>query len=165
MLGEIVSGTRIFIDANIFLYEIFDHWRYGRLCKNFLEDVNNGKYSGITSVLVCNEVFHRVMIAEVVDNYEIEPKSAVIYLKKNWSIVKELKKTWEVASNVRQIKNLKIVDVSVGDFESALTYSKKFGLLSNDSIHLATMERHGIANIATNDPDFERVEGIKVWKP
>ena len=38
MLDKIESGTRVFVDANIFLYETFDHWRYGRLCKNFLED-------------------------------------------------------------------------------------------------------------------------------
>ena len=31
--------------------------------------------------------------------------------------------------------------------------------------HVATMKRQGITNIATNDPDFERVEWLKVWKP
>jgi hypothetical protein len=51
--------------------------------QNFLEYVNRGKYSGLTSVLVCNEVFHRTMIAEVVEKYEIEPKSVVSHLKKN----------------------------------------------------------------------------------
>ncbi|MCK4736385.1 MAG: PIN domain-containing protein [Methanophagales archaeon] len=40
-----------------------------------------------------------------------------------------------------------------------------YRLMSNDAIHVATMKQHGITNIATNDPDFERVEWIKVWKP
>jgi predicted nucleic acid-binding protein len=30
------------------------------------------------------------------------------------------------------------------DFEVALNYSKKYGLLSNDAIHVATMTQHGI---------------------
>ena len=38
-------------------------------------------------------------------------------------------------------------------------------LMSNDAMHVATMKRHGITNIATNDLDFERVEWIKIWKP
>ena len=38
-------------------------------------------------------------------------------------------------------------------------------LLPNDAIHVATMKRYGITNIATNDPDFERVGWLKVWKP
>ena len=43
-------------------------------------------------MLVCNEVFHRVMLAEVVEKYGIEPKSVVSHLKKNWSIITELRK-------------------------------------------------------------------------
>jgi predicted nucleic acid-binding protein len=100
MLTDVEAGTEIFVDANIFLYDILEHWKYGEACKTFLEYVNRGKYSGLTFVLVCNEVFHRTMIAE-----------------------------------------------------------------SNDAIHATTMKRYGITNIATNDPDFERVSGIKVWKP
>ena len=38
-------------------------------------------------------------------------------------------------------------------------------LLPNDALHVATMKRYGITDIATNDPDFERVGWIKVWKP
>ncbi|MCK4734008.1 MAG: PIN domain-containing protein [Methanophagales archaeon] len=37
--------------------------------------------------------------------------------------------------------------------------------MSNDVIHVATMKKRGISNIATNDPDFERVNWLKVWKP
>ncbi len=77
MLDEISPRASVFIDANIFLYEIFDHWMHGRSCRIFLDSVNKGKYNGIISVLICNEVFHRVMVAEVVEEYEIEPKSAV----------------------------------------------------------------------------------------
>jgi predicted nucleic acid-binding protein len=147
MLDKIESGTRVFIDANIFLYETFDHWRYGRSCKNFLEDVNKGKCSGITTVLVCNGVFHRVMLAEVVEKYGIEPKSVVSHLKKNWSIITELRKPWDVMLNIGQIATLEILEVNEADFEVALSYSKKYGLLSNDAFHIATMKRHGITNI------------------
>ena len=165
MLDKIEPGTRVFVDANIFLYETFDHWRYGGYCKKILEDVNKGECSGITTVLVCNEVFHRVMLAEVVEKYGIEPKSVVSHLKKNWGIITELRKPWDVISNIRQIENLKILEVNEDDFEVALSYSKKYGLLSNDATHVATMKQRGITNIATNDPDFERVEWVTVWKP
>jgi predicted nucleic acid-binding protein len=35
--------------------------------------------------------------------------------------------------NIRQIENLKILEVTEEDFEVALSYSKKYGLLSNDA--------------------------------
>jgi predicted nucleic acid-binding protein len=33
------------------------------------------------------------------------------------------------------------------------------------SLHVVTMHKYGITNIATNDPDFERVDWLTVWKP
>jgi len=165
MLDEIDTGTTIFIDANIFLYEILDHWKYAEPCNSFLEHVNMGKYHAVMSVLVCNEVFHRVMIAEVVERYGIEPKSAVNYLKKNWEVVRELNKAYDAMLNIDAIENLEIVEIDREVYDIALEYSKKYGLLSNDAVHLATIKKHGITNIATNDRDFERIEWLSVWKP
>ena len=165
MLDEIDTGTTIFIDANIFLYEILDHWKYAEPCNSFLEHVNMGKYHAVMSVLVCNEVFHRVMIAEVVERYEIEPKSAVNYLKKNWEVVRELNKAYDAMLNIDAIENLEIVEIDREVYDIALEYSKKYGLLSNDAVHLATIKKHGITNIATNDGDFERVKWLNIWKP
>jgi predicted nucleic acid-binding protein len=163
MLNDVEQGTDIFIDANIFLYDILEHWKYGEVCKTFLEAVNRGK---ITSVLVCNEIFHRAMIAEVVEKYKVEPKSVVSYLKKkNWGIIKGLNKAWSAVEIIKRIENLRIVEIDREIFDTALGCSKKYCLLSNDSFHVATMKKYRVTNIATNDSDFERVEWLKVWKP
>ena len=67
--------------------------------------------------------------------------------------------------SIKRVENLRIVEMDGEVFDTALDYSKEYCLLSNDAIHVATMKRYGITNIATNDPDFERVGGIMVWKP
>ena len=165
MPDEIETGTAIFIDANIFLYDILDHWKYAESCNRFLEQINMGEYHAVISVMVCNEVFHRVMIAEVVERYKIEPKFAVKYLKKKWESVRELGKARDAILNIGAIENLKIVGIDYDVFGIALEYSGHYGLLSNDAIHLATMKKHGITSIATNDRDFERVEWLNIRKP
>ena len=38
-------------------------------------------------------------------------------------------------------------------------------LLPHDALHVVTMQRNEITHIATNDPDFERVAWLTVWKP
>ncbi len=47
--------------------------------------------------------------------------------------------------------------------------SKRFrtehGLLVNDSLLLAVMHRWRVRHLATNDKDFDRITGIKVWAP
>jgi predicted nucleic acid-binding protein len=47
----------------------------------------------------------------------------------------------------------------------AATISLQHGLLTNDAIIVASMQRHGLTNLATNDDDFDRVPGLTVWKP
>lgn len=37
-------------------------------------------------------------------------------------------------------------------------------LLSNNALHLAVMRIEGITDLVTNDGDFDRVVGIRVWK-
>jgi len=59
--------------------------------------------------------------------------------------------------------NISILNGSL--FPDFIEISKKYWLMATDAIHVATMKGHGITNIATNDPDFERVGWIKVWKP
>ncbi|MCK4458534.1 MAG: PIN domain-containing protein [Methanosarcinales archaeon] len=105
------------------------------------------------------------MIAEVVERYKIEPKFAVKYLKKKWESVRELGKARDAILNIGAIENLKIVGIDYDVFGIALEYSGHYGLLSNDAIHLATMKKHGITSIATNDRDFERVEWLNIRKP
>ncbi len=41
----------------------------------------------------------------------------------------------------------------------------RYNLLSADAIHAASCNVHGIENIATNDPDFKRVDFLKLWVP
>ena len=87
------------------------------------------------------------------------------YLKKNWEVVRELNKAYDAMLNIDAIENLEIVEIDREVYDIALEYSKKYGLLSNDAVHLATIKKHGITNIATNDGDFERVKWLNIWKP
>ena len=165
MLDQLPRGTSVFVDANIFLYEALNHWKHGEACKEFIEAVAGGDYRAITSVMVCNEVFHRLMLAEVVERYEIEPKKVVRYLKEHGDLITDLTKTWEVMNKLSELAHLEILEVPEGDLEVALRISKDYGLLSSDAFHVAVMKRCGLTTIATNDPDFERVTWITVWKP
>jgi predicted nucleic acid-binding protein len=158
-------GVTIFIDANIFLYKILEHWKYAQPCTELLKDINYGKYSGVTSVFVLNEVFHRVMIAELFEKYNIEAKYSTKYLKENPEVIKELASARKAIENISQIENLTIVGVGRDVFDLALEISQKYRLLSTDAIHAATMKMEGLNVLATNDRDFERIDWLSLWKP
>jgi predicted nucleic acid-binding protein len=52
-----------------------------------------------------------------------------------------------------------------GIFKDILSVSRRYSLLSNDACIASFARTYGIPNIATNDPDFERVDWLTVWKP
>jgi predicted nucleic acid-binding protein len=39
------------------------------------------------------------------------------------------------------------------------------GILTNDAMIVALMQRHGLVHLVSNDDDFDRVSGLTVWKP
>ena len=154
-LSELPANEKLFKDANIFLYSAFKHPVFGNKCKDFLIRVEKGEISGYTSDFVLDEVFHKLMIAEVVKKFGITARKVVGLIKEKPEVIAELEVVW---SEIEIIKCFTL-------FPEFVEISKKYRLMATDAIHVATMKKHGITNIATNDPDFERVERIRVWKP
>jgi len=57
-LKSLPPESRIFIDANIFLYSILGHPTLKDSCNEFLFKIEKGTYDAVTSTLVLNEVVH-----------------------------------------------------------------------------------------------------------
>ena len=89
--------------------------------------------------------------AELVENSEqskhIQPYASMERLCRNKSI------------------SIDIYSIDKATMDMAITLSSRFGLLISDATHVAIMKAQGIANIATNDRDFGRVNGIVIYKP
>lgn len=163
-LKDLPSNSKTFIDTNIFLYAISDHPRYGTKCNNFLDRIKLAEIRGVISVIVLNELIHKMIIAEIAQKKDLKSIQVIRYIKNNPQILKELE-SYEIIKDVETSYNLEIVDVKKEDFLQAQSLMPRYFLLSNDALHLAIMEREGINKIATNDPDFDRVKDITVWKP
>ena len=65
ILSQILQDDKVFIDTNIFLYAVFEHAAYGKSCRDFLKRVEKNEIMGYTSDLALNELFHKLMIAEI----------------------------------------------------------------------------------------------------
>jgi predicted nucleic acid-binding protein len=49
--------------------------------------------------------------------------------------------------------------------QRAITISQREGLLMNDSLVVVAMREQRISNLASNDADFDRVQGIIRYAP
>lgn len=161
---EIASGLRLFIDTNILLYAVSEHPTYGNWCERLLDRIRRGDVKGELSVVILNELVHKLVLGEVAQNEGIRLFQAVRYIKQHPEVLEDLD-AYEVVEEVERGYGLTLVEVTGDDFSLARTFMKAYHLLSNDALHLAIMKRRGIVELATSDPDFYGVEWIRVWKP
>ncbi len=162
ILSQVPSGERIFIDANIFLYSAFEHAVYGKSCNDFLKRAENNEIKAFTSDLALNEVFHKLMIAEIAELEGIETNNAARIIKRQPKRIKELNRVW---AEMELINRFGLFILNTSTYPEFVRLSKEYMLTAADAAHLAAMERFGIISMASNDRDFQRVPWLKLWRP
>jgi len=164
MLSDLPSGIKVYIDTNIFLYSAFKHPAFGDHCREFLIKMDEGEITGYVSDFVLNEIFHKLMVAEVVKKFKKTAKEAVTYIKRNSEVISKLEIVWR-EMDIIESSNISILEGESSLFPDFVEISRIYNLMATDAMHASVMKKHGITNIATNDNDFKRVEWLKVWKP
>lgn len=163
-LRDIPAGSRVFVDATIFFDHITKDRVFGKACMAFLQRIENGEIQGFTSVIVLNELLHKLVIGEVRQKHRLSRAAVIRFIDKNPSVLKGLKAYWLVA-DIAAISNLQVLDVLAADFAQAATLMEQHHLLSNDALHIAVMRRNGLDMLASNDSDFQRVLWLKLYQP
>lgn len=160
-LDRIESGSRVFIDANIFIYHFTG---VSAESSDFLNRCEQGDLAGITSLNVLLEVLHRLMMVEAVIKNLIKPPNIIRKLQKSPEKVKQLN---EYFINTLKIPEMGIViqPVSYDTILKSQAVRAAYGLMVNDSLIAAGMQDEGISLLATNDDAFTRIGSLQVHKP
>ncbi len=164
----IPKGEKLYIDTGIFIRHHSKDLKYKDECTAFLTKVEQGEWEAFVSFLVIDEASYILLkykAAELLKTHD--PQKILKGLKRK----KLHEKAWEAAQlhidyvlGLRDKGALRIIE-QVPKPEEFAQNARKYGLLPRDTIHLSLMLTHGIVNIATTDQDFDKVKGIKAWKP
>ena len=163
-LRDIPAGSQVFIDANIFFYQIIKHPSFWRSCEAFLERIKTGDLQGFTSVVVLNELLYKLILAEVAQREAIPDYQAHGSIKANPKALEQLA-AYASLDTLGAVPNLRVLEVQAGDFTKSRELMKKHRLFPNDALHLAVMQRQGIDQLASNDRAFRPLKDIKVYWP
>ncbi len=163
-MSSIPAGHRVFLDTNVLLYAVSEHPAYGKWANTLLDQIRGNEVEGVISVIVLNELLHQVVIGEVAQREGIRPFQAVRYIKDHPDVLTSLA-AYEVIEEVERNYGLQVMRVELETFAVARALMREHRLLSNDALHLAVMQMAAITDLVTNDRDFDRVSGIRVWKP
>ncbi len=161
-LEDMHRGSKVFIDSNIFTYHLSGHSIFGKSCRKFLKGVERGEYESYVNDVELSEVLLNFIKSELFRRRGIKPQRMVREIKREPSLIGlvNFDPITTLFENLRT--ETLLVEYKCKEIEEFIS---GYFLLPNDAIHVATMKRYRITNIATNDPDFERVEWLKVWKP
>lgn len=160
-LSAIPSGEKAFVDSSILTYHLLNDPVHGKRCKEFIGRVENREFEGFISPIIVSETLFNFIKANVVKDYGIKPREVVSFLKAKPEVISKI----DIGKATDLFRIFSILPVSELEAEECYKAIKGYALLTNDSFHVATMKMQGITNIATNDPDFERVDWLKVWTP
>lgn len=151
----------MFVDAAIFIYHFTGVSPH---CRVFLERCERGEIAGITSALVLAEVSHRLMMIEAVARGLIQPGNVAAKLREKPAVVKKLK-TYQVQVDRIPLMGIDVHSVDLPTLHRSRTGREHYGLLTNDSLVLASAEGAEADGIATSDRDFRRMRDLKVYYP
>jgi predicted nucleic acid-binding protein len=160
-LEKLEPGTRVFVDSSILLYHFF---RMSDQCRRFLRRCEERECVGVTSAVVLLEVTHRLMVMEAITSGLISRGQAVRSLQERPDVVRQLRVHSVQAAEIATF-GIEVLPADLGVCLRAAEPRERFGLLTNDSIIVATMRDAGVTAIATADRDFERVDGLQVFRP
>ncbi len=162
--SQIPAGTRVFLDANIQVYHFLKVEPLAQICHALFRRIGGREIQGFTSADVAAHVIHRVMVAEAVVKFGLQSGDAVSYLKAHPRAVSELLQ-YKTIPREFTLARIHILDLTYREIHNSKQFRDQYGLLTNDSLIMAVMKRHKLTHLATNDGDFKRVPGIKVWMP
>lgn len=104
------------------------------------------------------------MILEVAGTFRLPARDALRHLKEHPHEAKTLVADQRTIPKIRQM-GVEVVTVGMEDIERSHEIKRGYGLLTNDALVVAATQRSGVAALASNDPDFQTVGTITLYRP
>ena len=158
------DGTACFVDSNILYYSLVPTPVASDHCLKFLDRAISARIIVFVSVPALSDVIHKVMISEAAQIAGRDRAGMVGYLGKHPEIISRLVE-YPKAMERLSVVPMNILPADEQLLRDASAIAVKHGLLTNDAMIVALMQRHQLTNLVTNDDDFDGVPGLSVWKP
>jgi len=158
--AALADGSALFIDSNIFVYHFV---AASPQCTELLARCANKELTGSTSVLVLAEVCHRMMMTEAVERKLVSPGNVPRKLASRPDLVRQLNHEAAVEAIPRMA--IEVMPLTDSTMKQGLRLQRRYGLLTNDSLIVATMLDSGLRILATADRRLAGVSEIEIVVP
>jgi predicted nucleic acid-binding protein len=160
-LAELEEGSLVFVDANIFVYHFV---AASSECTALLRRCETGEVQGSTSALVLAEVCHRLMMIEAVETRLVTAGNVARKLSRRPDVVRRLA-VHEASIQAIPSMGIAIIAVTEATVLLGLRHQRRYGLLTNDSLIVASMQQRGVRFLATADRRLASVDEVEILVP
>jgi predicted nucleic acid-binding protein len=157
-------GADVFVDANTLVYHFAPDPVLGTPCSDLLVRIKRQELHGFTSTHIVAEMAHRLMTLEAIKTLGWRSGKIGQRLGKNPAEVQKLTAFRQAIREV-PVFGITILTIPPDLLDAAAGISQGFGLLTNDALIVAIMQANHLANLASNDGDFDRVPGLNRYAP
>jgi predicted nucleic acid-binding protein len=162
--ADLPAGGTVFLDASVFIHHFEPNALYGPSATEFLERIENHEIIGVTTTHVISEVAHRLMTIEAMQTFGWNFAGIASRLRSHPAQVQTLTRFRQAIQQI-PLFAVRILSIDPSWLDLAAGVSQQTGLLHNDALIIAAMRIHGLAALASADPDFDRVLGITRYQP
>ena len=160
-LDRVRATKAVFVDATIFIYHFTGA---SQECHEFLRRCEVSDLHAVTSVTVLAEVTHRLMMIEAVTKGFVTPGNIAQKLRKSPKTVKSLHIYQEQVETI-PLMGIEVLPLDLKTILSAAAVRRNYGLMTNDSLIVGTVQEKGIEQLASADADFAEIEGVTLFGP
>lgn len=158
-LDEVPPGP-VYVDTNVLYMYLRSDQRYLALIRSFLKRVILGEVVALVGVPVVDELFYRLLLARIRDQGGQHPLT-VLRQDPAGLVKRYAPPIHKAIETLLRLPNVYLVGVETGDVYRLFHNATQYGLLPRDALHVAIMERLNIRAIASDDRDFDRVQGLQ----
>ena len=162
--ADLPAGANVFVDASVFIHHFEPNVLYGPSATEFLERIENQEIIGLTSSHMLSEATHRLMTLEAMQAFGWKSTGIALRLRNHPAQVQMLKRFRQALQEI-PLFGIRILTIDPVWLDPAAEISQQTGLLHNDALIIAVMRANGLTNLASADPDFDRVPGITRYGP
>jgi predicted nucleic acid-binding protein len=149
-IERLPNGARVFADANLLTYALSTVEPLHSLTASLIERSARQEIQIYTSASQAANVIHRAMIIEARSVLQILSSKILAYLKGHPDAVRRLTRYRQVPGELSRAR-VRSLDVTYREIHASKQYRDDYGLLTDDSILLAVMQRYNLVDLATND--------------
>jgi predicted nucleic acid-binding protein len=161
---DLPAGAAVFLDTNTLVFHFQPNPVLGSACTDLIERIERQEITGFTSTHVISEMAHRLMTIEATQRFNRPFTGIAYWMRGHPSEVQQLTQFRQAIQEVPRYR-LQVLTIPADLLDPAAAITQQTGLLHNDALIVALMRLHGLTNLASADPDFDRVPGITRYEP